>query len=73
MFNDHVLPLHLLSQLSITFGNHVLFSDISLFQNLTMLILRLSQLVVLPMSPFIASIGVCVVSQTIYTFVFVYN
>ncbi len=56
MFNDHVLPLHLLSQLSIPFGNRVLFNDISLFQNLTMLILRLSQLVDQPMSPFIASI-----------------
>ncbi len=54
MFNDHGLPLHLPSHLSITFGNRVLFSDISLFQNLTMLILRLSQLVVQPMSPFIA-------------------
>ncbi len=56
MFNDHVLLLHLLSQLRITLGNHVLFSDISLFQNLTMLILRLSKLVVPPISPFIASI-----------------
>ncbi len=55
MYNDHVLPLHLLSQLSITFGNCLLFSDINLFQNLTMLILRLSQLVVQAMSPFIAS------------------
>ncbi len=56
MFNDHVLLLHLLSQLRITLGNHVLMSDISLFQNLTMLILRLSKLVVPPISPFIASI-----------------
>ncbi len=56
MFNDHVLPLHLLSQLSITFGNRVLFGDISLFQDLTMLILCLSQLVVQTMSLFIASI-----------------
>ncbi len=56
MVNDNVFPIHLLSQLSITVGNSVLFSDISLFQNLTMLILRLSQLVVQPMSPFIASI-----------------
>ncbi len=42
MFNDHVLHLHLLSQLSITFGNRVFFCDISLFQNLTLLILRLT-------------------------------